>query len=602
MAYSVTRTDGTRLVTVEDGTKNQQYSVSFIGKGLDAYGTLLNNNFLRLLENSSSATPPASPILGQLWYDTTKSLLKVCKGENPVVWSAVGSAIEAVVDLGSVSSAAVIDRAVGNIFKLTATNNFTLVINNITAGQTATIIIAQDSTGSRLWGYPSTFRFLGGVGTLSTAANAVDKIDVMYDGTVHYVNITKGFVAVTSPALSTIVSATGNNGESTIIVSSAAGLAVGQTVAGTCIGAGAVITSIVGTTITLSVPNTCPVNGNVIFTTPPVTTTTTTTTPAPTTTTTTTTTTAAPGATTTTTTPATTTTTTTTTTPVPTTTTTTTTPIPAPVINSFTITPNTILADGTATSTIAWNTSGGYANDPVSHPNDPVRLSIGGGTPITGLAASGTQVIGPYTGSGGSVSLVLEVVGLGGTTLQLKTLVVNAVTTTTPATTTTTTTTTTAAPGAPVSTLGFNGNNYYWNKSSSGPSSITLKFQSNGTWSLVKTSSGSPFFAINGSPLSWSDPVGGNWFAPTTTNIGTGYLIKFTSNDYNFAGGGSTTLSGGDSGWLVLDQDRTQQVSVTAGGGDAIYVSWRVDIAVNNSGSPGATVATGVIEFDGSHA
>jgi hypothetical protein len=198
----------------------------------------------------------------------------------------------------------------------------------------------------------------------------------------------------------------------------------------------------------------------------------------------------------------------------------------------------------------------------------------------------------------------LSVVGLGGTTTsQPINLTVAAVTTTTPATTTTTTTTTTVAPGALVNPLGFNGNYYYWNKSSSGPSSITLKFQSNGAWSLVKASTGTPnpSFSVNSSPASWSDSVGGNWFTPTTTNAGNGYLIKFTSNDYNFAGGGSTTLSGDNSGWLVLNQDRTQQVSVTSSGGDAIYVAWRVDIAVNNSGSPGAIVATGVIEFDGNH-
>jgi hypothetical protein len=137
---------------------------------------------------------------------------------------------------------------------------------------------------------------------------------------------------------------------------------------------------------------------------------------------------------------------------------------------------------------------------------------------------------------------------------------------------------------------------------------MTLKFQSNGTWSIIKASTGegignpNPYFAINGSYASWTDSITGNWYSPTTANVGNGYLIKFTSTDYSFAGGGSTTLSGDNSGWLVLNQDRTQQVSVTASAGDAIYVAWRVDIAVNNGGSPGTTVATGVIEFDGNHA
>jgi hypothetical protein len=270
-------------------------------------------------------------------------------------------------------------------------------------------------------------------------------------------------------------------------------------------------------------------------------------------------------------------------------TTTTTTAAPAPVINSLTYTPSTILANGSATSTIAWSTSGAIT----------VGLTIDGADETT-VAASGSVVVGPYL-TAGVGSAYLRAYGISSVPSQTAYLTVNAVSTTT-TTTTTSATTTTAAPGAPVNPLGFNGNNYYWNKSTSGPSSITLKFQSNGAWSLVKASTGNPYFAINGSPASWGDSVGGNWFTPTTTNAGNGYLIKFTSTDYSFAGGGSTTLSGGDSGWLVLNQDRTQQVSVTAGGGDAIYVAWRVDIAVNNGGSPGTTVATGVIEFDGNHA
>jgi hypothetical protein len=499
------------------------------------------------------------------------------------------------------------------VFKLTATTNFTVAINNLAAGQTVTLIITQDSTGSRIWGYPSTFKFLGGVGTLSTAANAVDKIDITYDGTSHYVSITKGFVAVTSPALGTIVFSTGNVGEFTIVVASASGLAIGQAVSGPCIGVGAVITNIVGTTVTLSVANTCAVNGNIVCTTIPTTTTTTstTTTQAPTTTTTTT---AAPGATTTTTTRAPTTTTTTTaapgattttttrapttttTTPVPTTTTTTTsttttTPIPAPVINTFTYSPSTILANGVATSTVSWTTTGASS----------ATLKIDGSEPPITVATSGTRTVGPYN-SGGTGSALLQVTGVGGTTSQTINLTINAVTTTT-TTTSTTTTTTTAAPGAPVTPLGFNGNYYYWSKGTSGVSSMTLKFQSNGTWSIIKAGTGTnPYFSINGSPASWTDGITNNWYAPTTTNAGTGYLIKFTSNDYSFSGNGSTTLSGGDSGWLVLNQDRTQQVSITSAGGDSIYVAWRVEIAVNNSGSPGTIVSTSVVEFEGYHA
>ena len=59
--------------------------------------------------------------------------------------------------------------------------------------------------------------------------------------------------------------ATGVLGQSTITVSSSTGIAIGQRVRGTGIGAGATVASISGTTITLSVPNFATVSGTVSF-------------------------------------------------------------------------------------------------------------------------------------------------------------------------------------------------------------------------------------------------------------------------------------------------------------------------------------------------
>jgi hypothetical protein len=59
--------------------------------------------------------------------------------------------------------------------------------------------------------------------------------------------------------------ATGTSGQSTIVVASASGIVVGQYVAGTGIGTEAVVTLIVGTTITLSVANSGTVSGTITF-------------------------------------------------------------------------------------------------------------------------------------------------------------------------------------------------------------------------------------------------------------------------------------------------------------------------------------------------
>lgn len=67
----------------------------------------------------------------------------------------------------------------GNNFSVTLAGNRTLANpTNITAGQSGSIFITQDATGSRTLAYGSYYDFAGGTApTLSTAASAVDRID-----------------------------------------------------------------------------------------------------------------------------------------------------------------------------------------------------------------------------------------------------------------------------------------------------------------------------------------------------------------------------------------------------------------------------------------
>ena len=81
MPYTLNKTDGSVLLTLADGTKNDTItSLTFIGKNFNNYGESFNENFLKLLEHFASTTPPSTPTLGQLWYDKTNSVLKVYKG------------------------------------------------------------------------------------------------------------------------------------------------------------------------------------------------------------------------------------------------------------------------------------------------------------------------------------------------------------------------------------------------------------------------------------------------------------------------------------------------------------------------------------------
>jgi hypothetical protein len=76
-------------------------------------------------------------------------------------------------------------------FSVTLGGNRTLANpSNLTAGQSGSIFISQDGTGSRTLAYGSQYDFIGGTApTLSTAASAVDRIDyvVRTTGSIHCV-------------------------------------------------------------------------------------------------------------------------------------------------------------------------------------------------------------------------------------------------------------------------------------------------------------------------------------------------------------------------------------------------------------------------------
>ena len=78
MPYTVDySTSSKTAITVNDGTVDTSTSVNLIGKNYTNFGELLNENLLHLLENFANTNAPTNPTEGQLWYDTTNSLLKL---------------------------------------------------------------------------------------------------------------------------------------------------------------------------------------------------------------------------------------------------------------------------------------------------------------------------------------------------------------------------------------------------------------------------------------------------------------------------------------------------------------------------------------------
>ena len=83
MAYTVNKTNSSaspNSYTVNNSVVNTETDLSLIGKGYAGYGETIAENFLHLLENFSNTTAPSKPILGQLWWDSTNTRLKVYSG------------------------------------------------------------------------------------------------------------------------------------------------------------------------------------------------------------------------------------------------------------------------------------------------------------------------------------------------------------------------------------------------------------------------------------------------------------------------------------------------------------------------------------------
>jgi len=82
MAYVINKTDGTAIVTITDGTVDNTTSVQLFGKSYSGFGEGLNENLVKLLENSASTSAPSAPLAGELWFDTSTSQIKVYDGTS----------------------------------------------------------------------------------------------------------------------------------------------------------------------------------------------------------------------------------------------------------------------------------------------------------------------------------------------------------------------------------------------------------------------------------------------------------------------------------------------------------------------------------------
>jgi len=168
MAYTIVKSDGTVLTTIADGTiETTSTSLGLPGRSFSGYGQALNTNFVHVLENFASSSPPANPLRGQLWFNTSTNTLSVCPNDgeaNAAAWITLASgssggstafgnvsvsgnisgnnlSITNSINAGDLTSNVLTVSATANILTANITNarvQGTLTTTNITTGNTST--------------------------------------------------------------------------------------------------------------------------------------------------------------------------------------------------------------------------------------------------------------------------------------------------------------------------------------------------------------------------------------------------------------------------------------------------------------------------------
>ena len=82
MPYTINKTDGTTVTTITDGTLDNTTSLTLFGKSYSGWGELLQENLIKLLENSASTSAPTAPLAGEIWYDKSTNQIKVYDGTS----------------------------------------------------------------------------------------------------------------------------------------------------------------------------------------------------------------------------------------------------------------------------------------------------------------------------------------------------------------------------------------------------------------------------------------------------------------------------------------------------------------------------------------
>ena len=96
MTINVANSDGSRTITIRDGTADASTSIHLFGRHYENYSQQAAENALRMLESFASDSPPERPVAGQLWFRRRDGSLRVCTDASGPVWRAAGGGAIAV--------------------------------------------------------------------------------------------------------------------------------------------------------------------------------------------------------------------------------------------------------------------------------------------------------------------------------------------------------------------------------------------------------------------------------------------------------------------------------------------------------------------------
>jgi hypothetical protein len=171
MAYTIIRSDGTTLTTIQDGTiDTTSTALGLPGRNYAGYGQVLDTNFVHLLENFAGANVPSNPLKGQLWFNSNDGTLRVCPADgttDPGSWLVVTTTnAYSDTNFGNIIVSGNITG--NNIRSLNAFNGDTITVRIATVTESLVANAANITTNAVIGAVETAIISTGAVGTPGT--------------------------------------------------------------------------------------------------------------------------------------------------------------------------------------------------------------------------------------------------------------------------------------------------------------------------------------------------------------------------------------------------------------------------------------------------